>query len=77
MNMPVTLRSNHDDSAGGMPLDPDVLIQLIKGKAIKDGDYNDDGGNVNWFQIEFVDGTWITIHDLHPGAGCIYTMPRR
>ena len=75
--MPVNLAMNHDDTTSGMRLDPEVFIRLIRGKAIKGGEYNDDGGHLNWFTVNFMDGTWLTIHDLNEGATCIYTMPQR
>jgi hypothetical protein len=73
--MPVILAKNHDDTTGGERLEPEALIQLIKGKAIKGGDYNNDGGRVSWFTINLTDGTWLTIHHLGEGAACIYTTP--
>jgi hypothetical protein len=74
--MPVNLAMNHDDTTVGIPQRPEAFIRLIKGKTIRGGDYNDEGGNVNWFTVEFTDGTWITIHDLDV-ATCIYTIPPR
>ena len=74
--MPVIFEMNHDDATSGTPLDPEVLIRSIRGKAITGGEYKNEGGSVNWFKINLADGTWLTIHDFREGAACIYTTPR-
>ena len=74
--MPVNFLMNHDSTTGGTRLDPDVFIRLIKGRTIRDCDYNDDGGRVNWFKVELNDGTWFFIHNIE-GVTCVYTVPPR
>jgi hypothetical protein len=73
--MPVILKSNNDDSTGGIVLGPQAFARLVQGKTVKSIEYNDDGGRLNWFTINLSDGTWVTVHHLSEGAGFVHTRP--